>query len=119
MAECRALHDGLALAKHCGIKLNAIFSDCFVLVQACRSGVSPGWHVSHWWKDTLALLQDCGSELSHIFREGNQVADALASFACASEGNKIFTRVSELPPSAKGAFRVDKAGLPSFRWSKF
>lgn len=116
VAECRALHDGLAIAKFGGIKLQAIFSDCRILVDACRKGILPSWSVIPWWSETLSLFKESEGELHHIHREGNQVADSLASYACNALINMFFSTASELPSLAKGALKVDKAGLPAFRF---
>ena len=52
---------------------------------------------------------------SHIFREGNKVADLLAKIGLQSDFEIIYTRIST-PPRAKALCRMDQWGLPNFRF---
>ncbi|XP_047978624.1 uncharacterized protein LOC125220501 [Salvia hispanica] len=52
---------------------------------------------------------------SHIFREGNKVADLLAKIGLQSDSEIIYTRIST-PPRAKALCRMDQWGLPNFRF---
>lgn len=115
LAETRALHDGLAIAYLCGIRLMEIYSDCAVLVEACRKKEVPCWMAFPWWNKILSFLRGCGCQVQHIFREGNQVADSLASYACNRLSNFVFVKEMDLPRAARGALRVDRMGLPTFR----
>lgn len=53
--------------------------------------------------------------VSHCYREGNMVADALAKHATIIHQNTIFTQESNLPREARGALRMDKMGLSIIR----
>lgn len=115
LAEARALHDGLSIVKQGGLSLAVVFSDCALLVEAIWNGVAPSWTVLPWWRRILDVLQESNFLVQHTYREGNQVADSLASYACSTQDNAVFTQVRDLPQLAKGAFRTDKAGLPAIR----
>lgn len=115
LAEARALHDRLSLAVHGGLRVGAVYSDCALLVNSIRRKVAPNWVILPWWNRILELISRSGCVVQYTFREGNQVADALASYACFSTTNSIFTLVHDLPCIVKGAYRLDKGRLPNIR----
>ena len=53
--------------------------------------------------------------ISHIFREGNKVEDALAN-KVVEHKEDIWISEHQLPPDVRGLIRVDRMGLPSFRF---
>ena len=53
--------------------------------------------------------------ISHCFRESNQVADSLANMGCDQGFNTTYHQLVDLPMKARGAFRLDRIGLPSIR----
>ncbi|MQL86862.1 hypothetical protein Taro_019391 [Colocasia esculenta] len=109
IVETRAIHDGLRLAmeRHLNIWL---FLSRLSLMVSYLTGQSflGGGGICH-------ILQTLKPKIVHTFREGNQVADSLASQACVIHRNSIFLCLSDLPTAARGSLIIDKAGLPSFR----
>lgn len=56
-----------------------------------------------------------GVQVSHCYREGNQVADFLAKLASTSSQNSMFHSFIQLPREAKGLVQLDKRQMPSIR----
>lgn len=56
-----------------------------------------------------------GIQVTHCFREGNQVADWLAKLASTSTQILITQSLSHLPRQARGCIQLDKWMMPSLR----
>ncbi|XP_019169762.1 PREDICTED: uncharacterized protein LOC109165453 [Ipomoea nil] len=73
------------------------------------------------WKvrDAVLFVRSCldtwGSTIRHVYREANQVADALASAALSFPTSMIFCNASSLPEKAKLALMYDLRGFSSLR----
>lgn len=53
--------------------------------------------------------------ISHIFRDGNQVADGMKNEAIVLQNNKIYKHRCKFLKKVQGAMMLDRAGLPLFR----
>ncbi|MQM21063.1 hypothetical protein Taro_054094 [Colocasia esculenta] len=95
--------------------LSTVLTDSTALVVSIQRKAPPSWSVLPWWHNMMKMIEDLNYQVSHIYREGNQVLDSLASHACLSRKNQVFLNVSDLPPFTRGAFVLDKVGLPNFR----
>ncbi|XP_077217986.1 uncharacterized protein LOC143852487 [Tasmannia lanceolata] len=118
VAEARALLDGLRLCKAFGFKNFVVESDSKVLMDFISKKGSHPWSISFFWPEIIDLMDFLGPHHQHQFREGNQVADALANEACKSRSHQIFHGWSEMPRIARGAARCDTNGFPNIRPSK-
>ncbi|XP_077249302.1 uncharacterized protein LOC143888778 [Tasmannia lanceolata] len=118
VAEARALLDGLRLCKAFGFKNFVVESDSKVLMDFISKKGSHPWSISFFWPEIIDLMDFMGPHHQHQFREGNQVADALANEACKSRSHQIFHGWSEMPRIARGAARCDTNGFPNIRPSK-
>ncbi|MQM17439.1 hypothetical protein Taro_050411 [Colocasia esculenta] len=96
-AEVRAMHDGVLLAIEKGFALTSICSDSLILVNSLRIGVVPSWDCYRWWRPGLDFVHLHGVPVNHIFREANQVANALANSACFMCCNEVFCSSKQLP----------------------
>lgn len=115
VAETRAMCDGIRLAQQHGIQIATINSDSANLVSSFRSGNAPSWTCLRWWREILHFARDSGILISHVYREGNQVADALATYACSVQCNDTYFTSSQLPKTCFGPLVADRLGLFSFR----
>ncbi|MQL95219.1 hypothetical protein Taro_027882 [Colocasia esculenta] len=79
VAESRSLCDGLRLALEHAFNLAEIRSDSLTLVNSISSGKVPSWKCLHWWRDALSIIQTFDINIKHIYRQANQLADALAN----------------------------------------
>ncbi|MQL97510.1 hypothetical protein Taro_030204 [Colocasia esculenta] len=89
VAEVRAMHDGVLLAVEKGLIVTNICSDSLTLVASLRTGVVLSWDCYRWWRTVLDFVQLHGVQVTHVFREANQVAIALANFAYSMRCNEV------------------------------
>ncbi|MQL93978.1 hypothetical protein Taro_026627 [Colocasia esculenta] len=110
IAELRALCDGLRLARSSGYRLSIIYSDSQVLVNSIYEEKMLSWRSYRWWKEVISLISREPILLSHVYRETNQLADALANFLVKVKCNEVFWGVHNLPYPCKGPMIIDKSG---------
>lgn len=61
-------------------------------------------------------VNERGIKVSHCYREGDSVADALAKHGATLTHNVIFDNENQLPREVRGAYNTDKLDMPSFRF---
>ncbi|KAK2450584.1 hypothetical protein QL285_009697 [Trifolium repens] len=64
------------------------------------------------WNNALAMVSQMNCVITHIYREGNQVADLFANFGLSIPDLVFWT---EIPLFIKEPFEKNKLGIPSFR----
>lgn len=113
VAETRALLDGIKYLHTITNQPAILECDSQVLVRVITKEYKCPWsilsYVRRIWRATSQH-----DKFAHTYREGNKVADSLASLACSSKCN-IFFNSNELPSFIKGEARMDKLGFPSIR----
>jgi ribonuclease HI len=90
-----------------------IESDSSSVVAAFHNPDKPvAWCLSNRWKNTLHMTKQMNFMVSHIYREGNQVADLLAN-----HGLSLLSIVywNTLPLFVRNCFECNKHGSTSFR----
>lgn len=117
VAEARALLDGMRIIDKIGIEVEAIYSDSLILVNLIKQNKKrPPWSIMIWWEEIQSYIKKHEWKVVHTYREGNTVADNLASLACTTMTNKDFSSWRDLPRKARGCAITDAAGLPSWRF---
>ncbi|KAI3473497.1 hypothetical protein Pfo_031457, partial [Paulownia fortunei] len=104
---------------------SSIFSELYALNRGLQLALIRG--ITHLWIeiDALARLQQLlvdiknvlhhmTTSITHIYREGNRVADFLANATCDTTSSRTFT-AEELSGHILGFIRLDQLGTPSFR----
>ncbi|XP_027082294.1 uncharacterized protein [Coffea arabica] len=116
-AEARALCMGLELCNLFRHGQVLVEGDSKILIDALQGyGVVP--------VSLLAILRHLRqlspaiSSCQHIHREGNFVADSLASLGSRSDKFCLFLSFTSLPRSVRGLCQVDRLGVGHFRFSK-
>ena len=83
MAKAQALLAGLILAKQGNFCSLHIEGDSSVIIEACIHRRTFSWKLKYILNQIWRLLDECQNVcISHIFREGNQVADFLSNMGC-------------------------------------
>ncbi|KAL2506336.1 Uncharacterized protein Adt_21957 [Abeliophyllum distichum] len=77
-AELRAILDGIILAQRLGLSVLWVESDSTLAIHCITKGGGP-WHIQATIRHIRHLLALDRDTITHIYREGNQVADLLAS----------------------------------------
>lgn len=87
-----------------------------VSVVACFSSrsFSPPWNLRVRWNNCLSIIRQMNFRCSHIFREGNMVADKMANLGLS---NASFTWYDNPPTELHGFLQADYLGIPNYRFS--
>jgi ribonuclease HI len=88
-------------------------TDSVLVTLAFKSPSMVPWFLRNRWLNCLHLSSNMNFILSHIFREGNSLADSLASLALTLNG---FMWHSLLPSEALTAYNHNRFGFPLFRF---
>ncbi|WJX14219.1 hypothetical protein P8452_04514 [Trifolium repens] len=74
------------------------------------------WNLRNRWKNTLLMVRQMNFMVTHIYQEGNQVADLLANYGLTST---VLTTWDEEPLLLRDSLESNKLGMPNFRICKF
>lgn len=99
-AEILALHHGLQLAQHLGLRDLDIWSDSQVLVNKMGQR-SPLWQMADVWKQIHETLNHSGISLRHTLREGDHGADRFSKWGHSLDRVVFFLSYDEIPPMIK------------------
>ncbi|KAK9911619.1 hypothetical protein M0R45_035515 [Rubus argutus] len=113
-AELHAVVHAIHLASLKGWKSLWIESDSTLVIHFLSSlNNKVPWHYFTIWFNCRALLASMLVKISHVYREGNQVADCLANFGVDQVGTLWW---DSCPPCALSAYCLDLVGLPNYRF---
>nr|XP_027124765.1 uncharacterized protein LOC113741433 [Coffea arabica] len=118
-AELRALLWGV---RHCVIQGYLelhLEADSLTLVQIVQGTSECPWRLQRDL-DELMIFKQSFQSITHCYREANTPADHLANFGADACAGHVFNTISDLPQLVRGAIRLDRLGLPTFRtrWNK-
>jgi ribonuclease HI len=89
-------------------------TDSVMVTLAYKSPAMVPWMLRNRWFNCMHLLKDMNFILSHIYREGNALADRLASLGLGTTG---FSWFDVIPREIMQAYNHNRLGLPLFRFS--
>jgi ribonuclease HI len=89
-------------------------TDSKLVVLAFKNSSIIPWQLSNRWSNCLVLISHMNFVVSHIFREGNQSADAIANIGLLSL-EPLWNVV--LPSQVREIFVRELLGFPNFRFS--
>jgi hypothetical protein len=84
----------------------------FVVSAFQNTSIDVPWSLRNRWRNALVKFTHLNGMISHIFREGNQVADSLANFGCTLLDPVCW---SQPPGFIIDSLEKNKFGIPSFR----
>lgn len=113
IAEARAILDGTKYLHTITDRPAYIECDSHIIVRIINKETQCPWSILSFVREIWKLISQ-HDRIIHTYREGNKVADLLASLACNSKCNAFYS-CNELPTIIKGEARLDKLGLPSIR----
>jgi ribonuclease HI len=90
-----------------------IETDSSLLLSATKHPDKVPWELRNRWFNSLILFRDMNCIISHIFREGNKVADELANHAVNLPSLSIWF---DIPMFVRDSFLRNQSGLPAFRY---
>lgn len=89
-------------------------TDSLILARCFTLGRKVPWALLDIWMDIKQLCEVIHVYVSHVFREGNKLADTLAKIG--SMGiNAFYASEMDLPKYAFGIWKMDKLGFSNFR----
>ncbi|GAV91510.1 RVT_3 domain-containing protein [Cephalotus follicularis] len=107
------MHLGLRLCTERGLIISSMELDSLFIVNCFNDQWDPPWTIEYILRDCKNLIPPNAS-ISHVYREGNGLADRLAAHGHTCQGIAIFDRDS-LPPSCIAAYQADILGQPQYR----
>lgn len=114
-SEIMAIQLAAEICVHKGFTNVVIETDSTIARLIMIQEVSAPWAVDTIVRKIITLLRDKKMRFSHVYREGNAVADSLANYAIDEEISGTFEEFHQLPAQARKLINVDKAQIPSFR----
>lgn len=115
MAETQAANFGLQWCIDNNIKNFNLEMNSKIVVDMIKGTNKPSWKLHHWIAKIQDKLKFLNADVTHCYREANMVADSLAKFGAIEDASMIFFQINELPRQVKGAYILDKIGMPNFR----
>lgn len=116
IAEMNGVMRAIEIAKE-KQRLNLwVKTDSSLVVHSFNSNTLVPWHIRNRWNNILVIIRSMNCIVTHIYREGNQVADSLANYGLTSNSFEVWEGV---PGFASESFARNKIGLPNFRFSSF
>jgi ribonuclease HI len=92
-----------------------IESDSTLVINAIKNPGKPvAWQLRNRWNNAMLLFRQMNGVTTHIYREGNQVADSLANHGLSTDSIAFW---NETPVFINDFVNRNKLGLPSFRLS--
>jgi len=93
-----------------------IESDSLLVVLAFKKKSLVPWKTSNHWKNCLDLCKNMNVFISHVYREDNSCANALANLGLTIAN---YTFWNTLPVQIDEYFGRYKLGMPRYRFSIF
>ncbi|KAL0329004.1 UNVERIFIED_CONTAM: hypothetical protein Sradi_4887100 [Sesamum radiatum] len=113
-AEISAVAKGLEIAHNRGLNDIWVEMDSKVGIALIKEKYTGHWKVQHLLAKIRYLCSLMTVSFSHIFREGNTVADFFANKAVMEKSSQIFSP-EQLDRKAKGLISLDRFDLPNIR----
>jgi len=90
-----------------------IETDSALVVMAANSSDQVPWELRNRWLNVMTNLNTMNYLVSHIFREGNQIADLLANHSLTIPSINVW---QEVPMFIKDCYIKNELGWPNFRF---
>lgn len=114
-AETKALLFGLQLCIRLGYAGVHVESDSAILLQYLDNPQSWPWRLFHELSEINRLIASHTFHFSHVYREGNTVADALAKHAWENRETSSFSQIIYLPHRIRGLILLDTMQVSNIR----
>lgn len=88
-------------------------SDSALVVNAFKNHSLIPWKLRNRWNNCLHIVRGMNFLVTHVFREGNCCADALANIGLTLDHLTIWL---DLPDCVRGFYTQNRLGLPCFRF---
>jgi ribonuclease HI len=114
VAELWGVYEGLRQVYKMGFRKVEVEVDSETVVQVIKSGCSKSLKGSSLIKRICQLLaKDWSVDITHIYREANKCADAMANLGCARDF--VFEFFVSCPSHVSDLYNLDLLGIPTPR----
>lgn len=107
-AKIKTVTKAVTYCKTYKIRGITIETDSIVVMKMIKKEWQIPWHVGEQIQHIQYIMQEMEIQIRHVFREANQLADALTNEACEQQSRLIIQAASQLPIACKGIARLDK-----------
>lgn len=107
---------GLEIASNLGIYNIWVEMDSMVGLSVIQSKNAGHWQLQHLLAKIKTFTGSMNIKFSHIYREGNTVADFFANMAIREQVSKILNPV-QTERQARGLILLDRLAVPNF-WTR-
>ena len=116
-SEAKALLNGLQLLLDFGLEVYPILieSDSQILVEMVQQQHISSWKLWHLSQEIFSKLSLFNFQITHVYREGNAVADALANLGVRDRELSIYTPSSQIPTTVKLLLQQDGRQMRALR----
>lgn len=90
-------------------------SDSLSVIKFIKGEWRVPWEIMEIIEEIIALTQGMNVHFADIYREGNQLADALANSAINQTQKMQCLEFSQMPSIARRICNMDKAQIPALR----
>ncbi|OIT07102.1 hypothetical protein A4A49_24098 [Nicotiana attenuata] len=115
VAEAMAILQGLCICIDRGFLKIIVESDSLMLVNIINNKVRPPWQIHSIMAQIGQLIQKGSFLFVHIFREGNVIADQMASLGEKVRNQIAFTEDLSLPRQVRAYLKQEHDGFPKFQ----
>ncbi|RHN73363.1 putative ribonuclease H-like domain, ankyrin repeat-containing domain-containing protein [Medicago truncatula] len=91
-------------------------SDSALVVNAFKNHSLIPWRLRNRWNNCLHIVSSINFMVTHVYREGNCCADALANIGLTLDHLTIWL---DMPACIRGYYVQNRLGLPGFRFVNF
>lgn len=116
LAEISGALRAIEVASQRGWRNLWIETDSSLVVLAFQRDDKIPWSLRNRWNNMKIKLRQMNCIVTHIYREGNEIADALANAGLSLQALTVWL---EIPSFISSFYVKNKLGLPSFRFISF
>ncbi|XP_070028734.1 uncharacterized protein LOC142170458 [Nicotiana tabacum] len=113
-AEARAILEALRYCTNIGISQIWLETDSILLKNTIEGNWKPPWIIEEEVEEIKEMIRRCNGRVSHIYREGNKLADHLANYAL-NMGNLECHELQHLDTKGRRLVNVDKLRCPNLK----
>ncbi|KAK4739460.1 hypothetical protein R3W88_003157 [Solanum pinnatisectum] len=114
-AEALALLEAVWYCQEKDLKEPIIETDSLVLKKMVDNQWKIPWELVERIEEIRKVIRSINASITHIFREGNCVADSLVNEVVESQETKCYYLFQELPSIIRKHLNMDKSQIPNIR----
>lgn len=112
IAVARAIKATLTYYSSDGYDKVLLETDLLIMNNIIQKICKIPWEITDLVEEILLIIRDNDIQVTHVFREDNQLADFIANTTIESEDKHVFTAYSQLCSMAKRILNFDKQQIP-------